>query len=151
MHALYIKIYKYLGKIKRVLKWSRRTITHLMKFHTRAVQIFEFLRDFVTLKVAPQFVLKVAHLAFRWNRVVPSLAVSYPNYGSWERRTFVVIHVSLTLELPWQRNDAITFFTCLCISRYRDFFFCQKSLKVACTSLHFLDYDKVWTISVRAF
>ena len=28
--------------------------------------------------------------------------------------------VSLTSELLWQRNDAITFFTCLCISRHRE-------------------------------
>ena len=34
-----------------------------------------------------------------------------------------MIHVLLTPGLPWQHNDAITFFTCLCISRYWDFFF----------------------------
>ena len=33
-----------------------------------------------------------------------------------------MIYVLLTSELPWQRNDAITFSTCLCISRYQDFF-----------------------------
>ena len=27
----------------------------------------------------------------------------------------------LTSGLPWQHNDAITFFTCLCISRYKEF------------------------------
>ena len=37
-------------------------------------------------------------------------------------------HVLLTSDLPWQHNDAITFFTCLCISRgIRSFI--QKSLK----------------------
>ena len=34
-----------------------------------------------------------------------------------------MIHVLLTSGLPWQHNDAITFFTCLCISRYKEFFF----------------------------
>ena len=33
-----------------------------------------------------------------------------------------MIHVSLTSELPWQRNDAIKFFTCLGIFRYSNFF-----------------------------
>ena len=32
-----------------------------------------------------------------------------------------MIHVLLTSELPWKHNDAITFFTCLCISRYEEF------------------------------
>ena len=45
-----------------------------------------------------------------------------------------MIYVLLTSELPWQRNDAITFFTCLCISR--------KSLKGAYTSLSSLDRVK---------
>ena len=35
-----------------------------------------------------------------------------------------------TLELPWQCNDLITFFTCLCVSRHYRVFF-QKSLKGA--------------------
>ena len=30
-----------------------------------------------------------------------------------------MIHVLLTSELPWQRNDAIIFFTCLSISWYQ--------------------------------
>ena len=30
-----------------------------------------------------------------------------------------MIHLLLTSELPWQRMDAITFFTFLCISRYQ--------------------------------
>ena len=34
-----------------------------------------------------------------------------------------MIHVLLTSELPWQHNDAITFFTCLCISRFLGDFF----------------------------
>ena len=34
-----------------------------------------------------------------------------------------MIYVLLTSEFPWQRNVAITFSTCLCISRYQDFFF----------------------------
>ena len=33
-----------------------------------------------------------------------------------------MIHVLLTSELPWQHNDAITSFTCLCICRYLEFF-----------------------------
>ena len=34
-----------------------------------------------------------------------------------------MIHVLLTSELPWQHNDAIAFFTCLCILGSRVFFF----------------------------
>ena len=34
-----------------------------------------------------------------------------------------MIYVLLTAELPWQRNDAIMFVTCLCISRNQDLFF----------------------------
>ena len=34
-----------------------------------------------------------------------------------------MMHVLLTSALPWQHNDAITFFTCLCISRYKELFF----------------------------
>ena len=36
-----------------------------------------------------------------------------------------MIYVLLTSQLPWQRNDAITFSTCFCISRYQDFFFSE--------------------------
>ena len=61
-----------------------------------------------------------------------------------------MIYVLLTAELPWQRNDAIMFVTCLCISWNQDFFF-WKSLKGARASLHYLDYGKVSTISMRAF
>ena len=49
-----------------------------------------------------------------------------------------MIHVSLTSELPWLRNDAIKVFTCLCISRHQELF--RKSLKGTCTSLRCLDY-----------
>ena len=31
-----------------------------------------------------------------------------------------MIHVLLTSELPWQRNDAIKFFTCLSIPWYQE-------------------------------
>ena len=55
---------------------------------------------------------------------------------------FVMIYVLLTSESAWQRNDAITFLTCLCISRNQDLFF-WKSLKGARASLHCLDYGKV--------
>ena len=37
-------------------------------------------------------------------------------------------HVLLTSDLPWQHNDAITFFTCLYISRGTRSFI-KKSLK----------------------
>ena len=37
-------------------------------------------------------------------------------------------HVLLTSDLPWKHNEAITFFTCLCISRDTRSFI-QKSLK----------------------
>ena len=37
-----------------------------------------------------------------------------------------MIHVLLTSALPWQRNDAIKFFTCLsiswCLARYQEIF-----------------------------
>ena len=36
-----------------------------------------------------------------------------------------MIYVLMTSELPWQRKDTITFFTCLCISRYQVFFFSE--------------------------
>ena len=41
-----------------------------------------------------------------------------------------MIHVLLTSELPWKRDDA-TLFTCLCISRYHEFFFFENRLLVA--------------------
>ena len=40
-----------------------------------------------------------------------------------------MIHVLLTSELPWKRDDA-TLFTCLCISRYQKFFFFKNRLRV---------------------
>ena len=52
-----------------------------------------------------------------------------------------MIHVLLTLELPWQHNDAITFFTALFLGT-RIFLF-QKSLKGACTSHSCLGSGKV--------
>ena len=33
-----------------------------------------------------------------------------------------MVWVSLQLESPWQRNDAITFFIYLCVSLYQEFF-----------------------------
>ena len=50
-----------------------------------------------------------------------------------------MIHVFLTSELPWQCNDAITFFKlhAFVLLGTRKFF--QKSLKVACTALSCLD------------
>ena len=53
-----------------------------------------------------------------------------------------MIYVLLTSESAWQRNDEITFLTCLCISRNQDLFF-WKSLEGARASLHCLDYGKV--------
>ena len=41
-----------------------------------------------------------------------------------------MIYVLLTSEFPWQRNVAITFSTCLCISRYQDFFFRNHNIPV---------------------
>ena len=41
-------------------------------------------------------------------------------YIRWK---FFMIHVLLTWEFFWQRNDAITFFIFICISRYLEFFF----------------------------
>lgn len=35
------------------------------------------------------------------------------------RWKFVIICVLLTSQLPWQRNDVVTFLTCLCISGYQ--------------------------------
>ena len=59
----------------------------------------------------------------------------------YKDENFFMIHVLLASELSWQRNDAIVFFTCLCISQYLEGFL--KSLKGACTSLSCLDYGKV--------
>ena len=56
---------------------------------------------------------------------------------------FVMIHVLLTSELPWQHNDAITFFTCLCTVFLVTRSFFQKSFKGACTSLSCLGCGKV--------
>ena len=39
-------------QVKRVLKFSRKTIAHLLKFRTKAPQIYGFPREFVTLSVA---------------------------------------------------------------------------------------------------
>ena len=50
-------------------------------------------------------------------------------------KIFIITHLWLTSELPWQRNGAITSFTCFWISRYQEFF--RKLLKGACTSLRF--------------
>ena len=60
-----------------------------------------------------------------------------------------MIWVSLQSESPWQRNDAITFFICLCFSLYQVFF--NKSLKDVCTCHKCFYYGKVWTISLRVF
>ena len=40
-----------------------------------------------------------------------------------------MIWVSLQLESPWQRNDAITFFIHLCFSLYQEFFFLRNLLR----------------------
>ena len=64
-------------------------------------------------------------------------------------KIFLMTYLWSTSELPWQRNGAITSFTCFWISRYQEFF--RKSLKGACTSLRCLNCGKVWTISMRAF
>ena len=84
MHALYIEISS-TWKVKRALKRSRKTIAHLLKFHTRAAQICGFPREFVTLKVA-QFVLQLLHLTISMNLMDPALAFSYPYYGSYQYR-----------------------------------------------------------------
>ena len=60
-----------------------------------------------------------------------------------------MIWVLLQSESPWQRNDAITFFICLCFSLYQVFF--NKSLKDVCTCHKCFYYGKVWTISLRVF
>ena len=39
-------------QVKRVLKFSCKTIAHLLKFHTKAPQIYGFPREFLTLRVA---------------------------------------------------------------------------------------------------
>ena len=31
--------------------------------------------------------------------------------------------IDISVTIPWQHYDAITFFTCLCISRYKELFF----------------------------
>ena len=47
-----------------------------------------------------------------------------------------MIHILSISELPYKRNDTVTFDTLLCISRYQELF--RKSLKGACTSYLFL-------------
>ena len=54
-----------------------------------------------------------------------------------------MIHVLLISELPWQHNDAITFFTCLCTVFLVTRSFFQKSFKGACTSLTCLGCGEV--------
>ena len=44
-----------------------------------------------------------------------------------------MIWVLLQSESPWQRNDAIIYFVCVCVSLYQEFFF-KKSLKGVWTS-----------------
>ena len=61
-----------------------------------------------------------------------------------------MIWVSLQSELPWQSNEAITFFIHLCVSLYQDVFF-NISLKGVCICHNCLNYGKVWTNSMRAF
>ena len=53
-----------------------------------------------------------------------------------------MIWVSLQSELPWQSNEAITFFIHLCVSLYQEFFF-NISLKGVCVSHTCLNYGKV--------
>ena len=40
-----------------------------------------------------------------------------------------MIWVSLQSELPWQSNEAITFFIHLCVSLYQEFFFLAYRLR----------------------
>ena len=81
VHALPIDIWS-TWIVPRALKESRRTIARLLKFHKRAAQICVFPRAFSMLRVT-QLVLKIVHLAIRWNRVDPALGVSYSDNGSW--------------------------------------------------------------------
>ena len=41
-----------------------------------------------------------------------------------------MIRVAMTSELSWQRNDAITFFTCNSISRHWELFFQNSSREI---------------------
>ena len=43
------------------------------------------------------------------------------------RWKFVLIRVTMTWELSWQRNDATTYFTCSRISRHRELLFQNRS------------------------
>ena len=54
-------------KVQRALKWSRKTIPHLLRLHIRAAQIRRFQREFVTLSVV-QFVLEKEKKTCRVNK-----------------------------------------------------------------------------------
>ena len=41
-----------------------------------------------------------------------------------------MIRVAMTSELSWQRNDAITYFTCSSISRHWELFFQNRLLEL---------------------
>ena len=55
-----------------------------------------------------------------------------------------MIWVSLQSELPWQSNEAITFFIHLCVSLYQEYQeFFLTSLKGVCVCHTCLNYGKV--------
>ena len=63
-------------QVKRVLKFSRKTIAHLLKFRTKAPQIIR-----VPARVCDVEGGVVCSKNRTWNRVDSALAVSYPDYG----------------------------------------------------------------------
>ena len=93
--------------------------------------------------------VKVAWLDFSRDTYLPSLSIYYVAINKSEKvyhsYKFTTMYVLMTSELPWQRNDAMTFFTCFVFLGTMRFFF-HKSFKGACTSLGCLVYGNIRTI-----
>ena len=74
-------------------------------------------------------VLKVARYSFS-KSIPPKFERKLRRHKQDERRNFVMIRVAMTSELSWQRNDAITYFTCSSISRHWELFFQNRLLEL---------------------
>ena len=105
VHALYIEIWS-TWKVQWTLKKGRKTITHLLKFHTRSARIRGFTLEFVTLRVT-QFVLKIAHLAISMEPRTCGLLLYYPDYGSGLKQTLTYI---LTTKIGQVRKFLSVYF-----------------------------------------
>ena len=59
-----------------------------------------------------------------------------------------MIRVAMTSELSWQRNDAITYFTCGSISRHWELFFQNRLLELFPT---FLSLSEICESVIKIF